>query len=343
MFKFIKTVICLALFVLPVTGQTAPYEAEPLTKDEAALMGAYIGNGKVIIVGEAAANLRIVDGYIPNTKEKEQQLVYLLTREHYNSYSYKNAGPKKDQDGNADFERDKNGQGISLRLDGSIYTRKFNDGENGKLLRIKPLKSMADLRKEAAVSVPPRHSYAKSADLVDLATVVQGLHYDLRYTTGNNLFGEPLVLSKKAYLDRSAAQALGRVQKDLRSYGYGLVIWEAYRSWSDFKLATLALGEKYKNYLPKAENGFSHNTGRSIAVSLYELSTGDAVPMICDFDSVSLAQYSDYPGGTELERWQRDLLREQMTKEGFTASKNEWWHFDYDHKTKYQILNISEP
>lgn len=189
----------------------------------------------------------------------------------------------------------------------------------------------------------PKLKYTKTADLVDLAAAVPGLHYDLRYTTSNNLFSTPLVLSKKAYLDRTAAQALARVQKDLQPYGYGLVIWEAYRSWKDFKLATLALGEKYKHYLPEAAKCFSHNTGRSVAVSLYELSTGEQVPMICDFDAVSPAQYGDYPGGTELQRWQRDLLREKMTKEGFGASNMEWWHFDYDQKTKYQILNINEP
>jgi D-alanyl-D-alanine dipeptidase len=343
MLKFFRLFVCLAFLALPITVKAAPYEAEPLTKDEAALLGVYTGNGKVIVVGEAGQNLRIMNGYIPNVKDNEQGTIYSLTREHYNAYVYKDAGPNKDQDGNADFERDKNGQGISLRLDGSIYTRKFSDGENGKTFRITPPKPMAELRKEAAAAAVPKHNYSRTADLVDLATVVPGLHFDLRYTTSNNLFGSPLVLSKKAYLDKNAAQALSRVQKDLAPYGYGLVIWEAYRSWADFKLATLALGQKYKNYLPSAEKGFSHNTGRSVAVSLYELSTGEQVPMICDFDAVSTAQYSDYPGGTELQRWQRDLLREQMTKEGFEASKMEWWHFDYDHKTKYQLLNISEP
>ena len=343
MFKYI--LLCLACLLLPLNVQAAPFEAEPLTIDEAALMGVYTGNGAMIVVGEAGGALQVMDGYIPNVnpKEQEQGKLYPLTREHYNAYTYKDAGPKKNLEGNVDFERDKNGQGVSLRLDGRIYTRRFEYGENGQPFRIKPEKSMAELRKEAAAALPPKLKFTKTADLVDLATAVPNLHFALHYTTSNNIFGAPLVLSKKAYLDRNATQALIRVQKDLQPYGYGLVVWEAYRSWSDFKLATLALGQKYKNYLPRAEKGFSHNTGCAIAVSLYELSSGEPVPMICDFDAVSPAQYSDFPGGTELQRWQRDLLREQMAKEGFEASKNEWWHFDFDHKTKYEILNIAKP
>ncbi len=343
MFKYIKLGLCLAFLALPLTGQGAPFETEPLTRDEAALMGVYTGNGNTLIVGEAGGQLLLADRYVPGATGEDRGKTYPLTREHYNAYVFKNAGPKKDLDGNVNFERDNNGQGVTLRIDNNIFTRKFSDGENGKQLRITPAKPMAELRKLAAAAVPPKSDFTKTADLVDLATVVPGLHYDLRYTTANNLFGVPLVLSKKAYLDKTAAQALGRVQKDLQPYGYGLVIWEAYRSWADFKLATLALGEKYKSYLPKAERGFSHNTGRALAVSLYELSTGEAVPMICDFDALSPAQYGDYPGGTELQRWQRDLLKEQMTKEGFGASNMEWWHFDFGKKTKYKILNISEP
>ena len=62
--------------------------------------------------------------------------------------------------------------------------------------------------------------------------------------------------------------------------------------------------------------------------------------MICDFDKITPAQYGDSLGGTSLQRWYRDLLKEQMTAQGFTQSKDEWWHFDYNSKVPYQILNV---
>ena len=175
--------------------------------------------------------------------------------------------------------------------------------------------------------------------MVDLSQTVPGLQLDLRYTTENNLFGVPLVLSRKALLDRNAAQALARVQAGLKPYGYGLVVWEAYRSWQDFKLATLALGKDHAAMLPKAEEGYSHNSGRSIDVSLYDLETGEPAAMISDFDEPSPAQYAQFAGGTQKQRYLRDLLRQQMTLQGFTASDMEWWHFDYDAGNRYQVLN----
>lgn len=75
-------------------------------------------------------------------------------------------------------------------------------------------------------------------------------------------------------------------------------------------------------------------------MSLYDLSSGAEVPMISDFDELSPAQYAQFPGGTQKQRWLRDLLRQQMTLAGFTGSDMEWWHFDYDAGSRYQILNV---
>lgn len=91
--------------------------------------------------------------------------------------------------------------------------------------------------------------------------------------------------------------------------------------------------------LPKAEEGYSHNSGRSIDVSLYDLETGEPAAMISDFDEPSPAQYAQFAGGTQKQRYLRDLLRQQMTLQGFTASDMEWWHFDYDAGNRYQVLN----
>ena len=265
--------------------------------------------------------------------------MYQLVKNHYDNYELREVGPNTDADSTVRFDRDKNGQGISLNLGQKSYTRKFTGGENGKPIRVNPAKPLEELRKEAAAAAAPSLPYDKTAELVDLARTVPGLKLDLRYTTDNNLFGALLVLSSQVLLDRNAAQALARVQTGLKPYGYGLVVWEAYRSWRDFKLATLALGKEHADMLPKAEEGYSHNSGRSLDVSLYSLETGEEVPMISDFDEPSPAQYAQFAGGTQKQRYLRDLLRQQMTLQGFTASDMEWWHFDYDAGNRYQVLN----
>jgi len=63
------------------------------------------------------------------------------------------------------------------------------------------------------------------------------------------------------------------------------------------------------------------------------------VDMTGGYDEMSGRSYPDYPGGTSLQRWHRDLLRRSMEAEGFTVYEAEWWHFDDKDWKKYRIEN----
>jgi D-alanyl-D-alanine dipeptidase len=58
------------------------------------------------------------------------------------------------------------------------------------------------------------------------------------------------------------------------------------------------------------------------------------------YDEMSPRSFPNYPGGTSLQRWHRDLLRRAMESEGFTVYEAEWWHFDYKDWPEYSILNV---
>ena len=62
--------------------------------------------------------------------------------------------------------------------------------------------------------------------------------------------------------------------------------------------------------------------------------------MVGGYDEFSDRSNPDYPGGTSLQRWHRDLLRRAMEAQGFTVNEVEWWHFDYKGWSDYPILNI---
>lgn len=329
--------LCLGLALPCLAGAWLPEEP---SKDQEALIGFYQGNGESLAVRENHGHLQLLYRFLQKDRDFSGANVFTLVKNHYDNYDLRETGPNTDSESTVRFDRDKNGQGISLNLGQKSYTRRFTGSESGRGLRITPPQPMETLRRQAEGATPPDLPYDKTADLVEISQVVPGVKLDLRYTTSNNLFGAPLVLSPKAYLDRSAARALAQVQKGLEPYGYGLVIWEGYRSWSDFKLATLALGTDHADMLPRPEEGYSHNSGRSVDASLYDLETGEPVTMISDFDEPSPAQYAQFAGGTQQQRALRDLLRQQMTLQGFTASDMEWWHFDYDAGSRYRILNV---
>ena len=74
-------------------------------------------------------------------------------------------------------------------------------------------------------------------------------------------------------------------------------------------------------------------------LTLFDLATGRPVEMVGGYDEFSPRSYPDYPGGTTLQRWYRELLRDAMEAEGFTVYEAEWWHFDYRDWREYPILN----
>src|SRR5206468_9130592 len=89
------------------------------------------------------------------------------------------------------------------------------------------------------------------------------------------------------------------------------------------------------------KEGSRHNRGCAVDLSLYDLVTGKPVEMVGVYDEMSERSYAGYPGGTSLQRWHRELLREAMEQEGFQVYPFEWWHFDYKDWRQYPILNLA--
>ena len=162
------------------------------------------------------------------------------------------------------------------------------------------------------------------------------------YAGSDNLFGASLYTTPKLFVSKEVAAALGKVQQRLAPYGYGLVLWDAYRPWSVSKLANLALPDDKKDMLEDPETkGSTHNTGNAVDVGLYSLESGEELDMGCGFDEPSLRQYASYAGGTSRERYLRSLLRAEMELQGFKGIEMEWWHFEFGDCSKLAHLNIS--
>lgn len=220
------------------------------------------------------------------------------------------------------------------------FPRRHLDGEDGKTFRIKPQRPLADLRKEALEAKPPvEKGDFRKPELVDLATVDPTFKFDIRYATDNNFMGAPLYTSAKAFLQRPAADALKRASKRLSEHGYGVLVFDCYRPWYVTKMFWEATPEKQRVFVADPSRGSRHNRGCAADITLYDLKTGRPVEMVSGFDEFSDRAYPDYPGGTSLQRWHRQLLRDAMEAEGFTVYEAEWWHFDFKDWRKYPILN----
>ncbi len=222
---------------------------------------------------------------------------------------------------------------------GSVKTTPDFDAPQQVL--ITPVRPVADLRAEALAASPPHEDGTfRKPELVELTTLDPAIHLDIRYATKNDFLGTPVYTQARAFLQRPAAEALVRALHKLKPLGYGLLIHDAYRPWYVTKIFWDATPAEGKIFVADPKEGSRHNRGCAADLTLYGLATGKPIEMPGTYDEMSPRSFPDYPGGTSLQRWHRDLLRRAMESEGFTVYEHEWWHFDYKDWREYPILNV---
>lgn len=239
------------------------------------------------------------------------------------------------------FERDARGR-ATLAVAGRDTLRPIAVGtEGGTSFRIEPVRPVEELRREALAASPPRETGDfRAPDLVEPAALDPTIRLDVRYATTNNFMGARFYEEPRAFLQRPAAEALLRAARRLRARGFGLVIHDAYRPWHVTRMFWDATPESQKVFVADPAGGSRHNRGSAVDLSLYSLRTGEPVEMPSGYDEFSPRAFPDYPGGTSLQRWHREVLREAMEAEGFTVYEAEWWHFDHRDWRAYPILDL---
>ncbi|HEX8183089.1 MAG TPA: serine hydrolase [Blastocatellia bacterium] len=240
------------------------------------------------------------------------------------------------------FKRDAGGRATEVEAANVVFKRRSVGPEEGAAqLRVKPLRPVETLLKEARASRPPAESGEfREPDLVELARLDPTIKLEVRYATANNFLGSVFYSEARAFMQRPAAESLARAHRKLKEQGYGLLIHDAYRPWYVTKVFWEATPDDKKVFVADPSKGSRHNRGAAVDLTLYDLKTGKPVEMVSTYDETTDRAYPDYPGGTSLQRWHRRLLRDAMESEGFTVNEAEWWHFDYKDWRKYPIGNV---
>jgi CubicO group peptidase (beta-lactamase class C family)/D-alanyl-D-alanine dipeptidase len=240
------------------------------------------------------------------------------------------------------FTREADGRATQVEAAGILFDRRAVGPESGGTFRIDPLRPVEELRAEALAAEPPAESGDfRQPDLVELVDLDSTIHLDIRYASTNNFMSSVFYDQPRAFLQRPAAEALVRVHRALQERGYGLLIHDAYRPWYVTKMFWDATPADKKHFVADPASGSRHNRGSAVDLTLYELATGEPVEMVGVYDEMSPRSYPEYPGGTSLQRWYRELLREAMEAQGFSVYQWEWWHFDYPGWAEYPILNLT--
>ena len=240
------------------------------------------------------------------------------------------------------FTRDRTGRATQVTiLNVPLKRRRIEPQAGANQLRVPPVRPVAELLKEALAAQPPVETGEfLASDLVELVKLDPTILLDVRYATTNNLFGTVFYSEPRAFMQRPAAEALVRASSKLKPMGYGLLVHDAYRPWYVTKVFWDATPNDKKLFVADPSKGSRHNRGCAVDITLYDLKTKKPVEMVSTYDETTDRAYPNYPGGTSLQRWHRDLLRGAMEAEGFTVYEAEWWHFDYKDWQKYPIMNV---
>ena len=110
---------------------------------------------------------------------------------------------------------------------------------------------------------PPISENKREADLIELTKLDKSIRLDIRYATDNNFVGRAVYPEARAFLQRSAAEAVVRVQKLLKKEGLGLVIYDGYRPWAITKLFWEVVPVDQRRVRPPAVARASSPSGRT--------------------------------------------------------------------------------
>lgn len=191
----------------------------------------------------------------------------------------------------------------------------------------------------AAVSVPP--------GFVDIEDVIPGVEVELRYFGDDNFVGQRIegYESGRCYITAEAAEALKEVQQELRAFGLGLKIFDAYRPqravdhfvrWAS-DLADTKMKEKYYPDVAKKDlfkDGYiaaksGHSRGSTVDLTIVSLDAGNTeeLDMGTGWDFFGPKSWPGSQVVSAEQRAHRMLLQQLMTKHGFKPLAEEWWHF----------------
>ena len=154
---------------------------------------------------------------------------------------------------------------------------------------------------------------------------VPGIVIEMRYATARNITGKKIYPDGRAWLRRETIRKLRIVVADLRTRGYRLVLWDAWRPVSAQKALWAAKPDG--KFLTPPTKISRHNRGTSVDVSLADLQ-GKLLEMPSDHDEFSAKADEDFSDVLKEVGGRAKILRQAMFRAGFSGVPDEWWHYD---------------
>ncbi len=190
---------------------------------------------------------------------------------------------------------------------------------------------------------------AADAGLIDVAAVAPGLMVAMRYFGTDNFVGSRVdgYLANRCLLHKQVADALARVEQQLRAEGFALEIFDCYRptvAVAHFmRWAADTQDQRSKaDYYPRLDKSqlvpdyiaerSGHSRGATVDLGLLDCRAGQCQPvdMGTRFDFFDEAAHTESPLVSAEQHAHRLFLRKAMAVQGFQNYPLEWWHFRFE-------------
>jgi D-alanyl-D-alanine dipeptidase len=192
------------------------------------------------------------------------------------------------------------------------------------------------------------NSSSDTLPLVDVNSVSSGIHHDIRYATANNFTGKRVqgYNAAKCLLFPTVANNLAMVEKDLRSRGFALVLFDCYRptiAVDDFMRWAADFDDQSTKaaYYPNLKKSSlvpdyiaeksGHSKGATVDVGLLDCRSGVCVyaDMGTSYDFFGPEANTDFTELDKVQKENRQMLVQAMAGRGFVNYSMEWWHFTW--------------
>ena len=162
------------------------------------------------------------------------------------------------------------------------------------------------------------------------------------------LSGRTSVVINKNGIDDSQLKAnnlnVSDLIQSLRSQGYRLLIWDAFRPQSAQYTLYENASEEDRAFLANPDSKSQHSAGRTVDVSMVKLD-GSAVEMPTGFDDFTSKSDRDYSDVSKEAANNSQILEKALEDAGFVGYQKEWWHYtdsdkyDFDDIENVKLIN----
>lgn len=200
-------------------------------------------------------------------------------------------------------------------------------------------------------SLPLNICFGQEANLPSgfayLKEIIPDIVLEMRYAGSNNFIGKPIqgYQQPKAILTTASAEALKKVQIELGNQGYCLKVFDAYRpqaavnhfiAWARNPEDTIMKAAFYPGIEKKdlfklgyISTRSGHSRGSTVDLTLIDADTGKELKMGGTYDFFGEISHHDSSKITSEQKEKRELLQRTMSKYGFRAYPQEWWHYTF--------------